>query len=190
MYITLKSGHKREIISQPLYDTVAIQNVTTATLFSAPVSGTKTIADTNMRLAGQLPRPYLFHVNSIAVNFHLTATTSSIAIAEARELVQNGALSLVVGAKTALEVPVAWLVAGYGFQALELQASTATGAAAAPVWANNGLAGHIYKWPIKYRIVIDENENFAVTLNYRDATPNSANSVQVVLDGHLIRGIQ
>lgn len=181
MYIQVKSGAQREIISQPLYDTVVANAVTVATYFNVPIGGVKTITETNMVNAGQLPRPQTFHVTSVSFSANAAAGAVSTPVILG-PVFNDGSLTFQVGSKTMLQGILAWFVAGFG--------TTASGsAAAASEVANNGLPGHINKWPMKYRIVLDVNENFGITANWVTATGANIDT-KIHLDGYLVRSIQ
>lgn len=73
-----------EFTTQSLYDSVAYPaaGLSTATLFSIPVGqgtglggGVKTLSDTNLRLASQLPNGQMFIVSSVEVMFQPTTPT-------------------------------------------------------------------------------------------------------------------
>jgi hypothetical protein len=187
-------GQKREIISQPLWDTVSVAAATAtsqATFYTIPRGGAagKTLEDSNMTLAGQLPRPQVYYVK--AVSFAVKATVPAATSIPNSETdfaeILDGVAQFVVGAKTMLEAPLYWFVAGFGINVQQLDA----GAAVRAVNLTNGLQGMPYRWFLKHRIMIDENENFRIDCSWETAF-NSAVAVDLVmvLDGELIRSIQ
>lgn len=71
----------KEAIRQSLYDTQTFDsNVSSKlTFFTTPVSGAKTLADTNMRLAGQLPKGHKFVADGVEI--HIAPGSSASAYA-------------------------------------------------------------------------------------------------------------
>lgn len=188
-------GQKREIISQPIWDTapVAAATATTqATFFQIPRGGAagKTLEDSNMTLAGQLPRPQVYFVKSLSFSVKPTvpvATGNPVSLVQDFLEILDGVLQFVVGAKVMLEVPLAWLVAGFGAHVEQIDA----GAAVRAVNMTNGLQGMPYRWFLKHRILIDENENFRGDVSWETAfSAAEAVDLQLFLDGELIRSIQ
>ena len=62
-----------EAINQPLYDfqTYPVAGATSFTFFQEPIGqSSKTLVDTNMESAGQLPRPKEFLIDSIEVHLY------------------------------------------------------------------------------------------------------------------------
>ncbi len=193
---------KREIISQPLYDTNSIATgnaVVNFQFFQVPLgqagsgfAAAKTLLETNMRLAGQLPRPQVFFAKTMQFAFRLaTAATGTYAAAlNDTEEIMQGVLVLTVGSKVMLEAPLLGIPGGTGiFRQVEVAA-----AAAAVGYATNGIPQMQNRWFLKHRIMFDENENFRAEVQYRVA-PNPAAAAQntdisVTADGELIRSIQ
>jgi len=66
----LTDPNYKEALRQPLYDTQVFVSNTTAQLrfFTSPVGGTRTFEDTNMQLAGQLPKGHKFVADGIEVH--------------------------------------------------------------------------------------------------------------------------
>jgi hypothetical protein len=185
---------RREIISQPLWDTVSVAAATatsSATFFQIPRGGAagKGLEDTNMVLAGQLPRPQVFFVK--AISFNLKETTPTVGqwgiTPNDYEEILDGVAQVVVGSKVMLEVPLYWLVAGFGPVVQQVtQAAAANG-----FRFTNGLPGMPYRWFLKHRIMIDENENFRVDVSWETAFSSAiAVDLSLYFDGELIRSIQ
>jgi hypothetical protein len=84
-----------------------------------------------------------------------------------------------------LEGPIGWFVAGFG-----PTGNFAGSLGVDHLITSNGNQGHINKWPLKYRIVLDVNENFSVTMTWNTATPAKDWDLLCVLDGYLVRSIQ
>ncbi len=182
-------GQRREIVSQPLWDTYDVLqgNTTTGfTWFQIPRGGAagKTLEDTNMVLAGQLPRPQVFHAKAFSFFIKENTPTDGIPLADYGELL-DGTLQLIVGSKVMLELPLYWMVSGFG----HVLYGGATG-----IIQGNGFAGHGHKWFLKHRVLIDENENFRGEVTYETApTPTSTLdkvNCMLFMDGELIRSIQ
>lgn len=188
-------GQKREIISQPLWDTSPVAAATATTqvsFFQIPRGGAagKTLEDSNMTLAGQLPRPQVYFVKSLSFSVKPTvpaATGNPVTLVEDFLEILDGVLQFVVGAKVMLEVPLFWLVAGFGPHIEQIDA----GAAVRAISMTNGLQGMPYRWFLKHRIMIDENENFRGDVSWETAfSSGQAVDLQLYLDGELIRSIQ
>lgn len=104
-------GGQRDIIWDPLYDfvTYAAAGQTSLNFFSFPIGQNgKTIADTNMELAGQLSKPESFLCTGIAVEFlppalpgRATNAAGAVAtnINDVREVMQSGSLQINIGNK-------------------------------------------------------------------------------------------
>lgn len=185
---------KREIISQPLWDTVSAAAgaaTSSATFFTIPRGGAagKGLEDTNMNLAGQLPRPQVYFVKTISFSVKATVPAAGDAPNASADFAEilDGVAQFVVGSKVMLEAPLYWLVAGFGIHAEQLDA----GAAVRAVNLTNGLQGMPYRWFLKHRIQIDENENFRIECSWETAFSSVvAVDLVMVLDGELIRSIQ
>ena len=184
-------GQKREIISQPMWDSNTVEAATATnqmTFFQIPRGGAvgKTLEDTNMVLAGQLPRPQVYHVK--AVSFYVKEFAAVAAGQEPEDFfeVLDGVAQIIVGAKVMLEAPLYWLVSGFG-PVTQFHVS----AGAEIFHGTNGLPGHPYKWFLKHRILIDENENFRVEVTWETAFNHALKmDLMMFLDGELIRSIQ
>lgn len=102
-----------EAISQPLYSyqAYAAAGQTTLSFFVNPASGTTTVEDTNMVLAGQLPAPQKFLVQGIGVDYlpgtaasRFGAQSANGQLADAYAILRRGYLSFTIGAKQYLEM--------------------------------------------------------------------------------------
>lgn len=227
-YVVFRDGW--EGIRQSLYDTVIYPaaGASVLTFFALPqgqgttyqgvgVAGTspKTLSDTNMLLAGQLPTNQNFLAESIEVLFfpslyHVTAATQipavgfvTTATAVAPLLVndewifrKSGNLIFTIGAKAYLqEAPMGRFPPKTHF---EISAGGAGwSAATAPVESTG--------WRVTYpvsdgraymlkpaSILLDSNTNFSVSLNWPEGLQaiNNVARTTVVLDGYLYRRSQ
>lgn len=95
----------RDAIREPLYDRLVYESGVTTQLryFSVPISGTKTKAETNMDLAGQLSKGWKFIAETLAIQV-LPGSTNVAAVTYTRQqpVLSSGT---VVAAGTAQAVP-------------------------------------------------------------------------------------
>lgn len=197
-----------EVTRQSLYDfqTYAQAGQTSLTFFQQPIGqGGKTIADTNLELAGQLPAPKNFVVESIEIYFFpadapvtvtngtaVSATVSNYAN-DVDAVAQGGSLDLFIGSKSYLqEAPLGRFPPKTRLQT-EFAASLQTKQAIA---ADDGaqytadyaaMCGRPY-FLDPYKILLAPTQNFSVTLTWPTAVAVSAAArIGVVLDGVLFR---
>ena len=197
-----------EAIRQTLYDyqAYAAAGATQLTYFAVPTGqGGKTLSDTNMNLAGQLPANQEFLVQSIEVHFLPTvpavaadnpAAQGIKAIAnivnDAYRFYRTGNLQLVIGSKPYLtEAPLGRFPTKVAFT---INAAVALAGEVAD--ANSRIAyaqstGRPYLLaPTNLRLV--STQNFQVTLNWPEGVQAITNParVGVILDGILYRRSQ
>lgn len=197
-----------EGIRQTLYDyqAYAAAGVTQLTYFAVPTGqGGKTLSDTNMNLAGQLPANQEFLVQSIEVHFLPTvpAVAADNPAAQGVKAIANivndtyrfyrtGNLQLVIGSKPYLtEAPMGRFPAKTAFT---INAAVALAGEVAD--ANSRIAyaqstGRPYLMaPANLRLV--STQNFQVTLNWPEGVQAITNParVGVILDGILYRRSQ
>jgi len=216
-YRAHKAG-ERQAVTQPLYDHLNFDTSAgpTELLFfqlpmgqgttSAPgATGGKTIADTNMQAAGQLPAGKLFLVNSIEVSFYpgLSPTTLVTTIAvrnfinDVYAFYKSGSLEFLIGSKPQLQLapldkfpPTNRLevIANHALHELQATAANAEEQISSEYAAAAGRP-FIFDKPI----LIEPNENFHVSLKWPVAValPSSTDArVGVHLNGSLIRNAQ
>jgi hypothetical protein len=194
-YIDPKTQQKvtREVVYQPLYDYVEIAAATAtsaARAFQVPNgSGGKTLADTNMEVAGTIPSPRVQQVEAIGIHVKETVPTAvGVPIAELRAILEGGVLVFGTGSKNQFILPLVALPPGFGVVFdIVTQAAAATGAQ-----ANNGQPGYHAAASLRgYPIVLDENENISCELQWPTAvTVTAATKVGIYLAGPQTRGIQ
>lgn len=198
-----------EAIRQSLYDYAAYQaaGVTQLTFFALPVGqGNKTLSDTNMTLAGQLPKNQEFLVQSIEVVFYPTTPTVAAGMpsffgAEAAQVLINdayifgrsGNLNLTIGSKPYLqEAPVGRFPQKAQYELSAALADASTAAAALQTRTGYG------KWVGRpylldpAPLLLPENQNFSVSLNWPEGVQAISNPARVgiILDGILYRRSQ
>lgn len=198
-----------EAIRQSLYDyqTYAAAGQTQLTFFALPVGqGGKTNSDTNMTLAGQLPKNQEFLLQSIEVFFSPTTPTVAAQMpaafgAQAIAQVVNdayivgraGNLTLTIGSKPYLqEAPLGRFPqkASFGVEAGLADVTTAG--------ANLQSRVTFGKWGGRpylldpAPLLLVENQNFSVTLNWPEGVQAITNPgrIGVILDGILYRRSQ
>lgn len=191
-----------EAIFQPLYDyqTYAAAGQTSLSFFQIPIGqSSKTIADTNMESAGQLPSPKTFMVQAIEVAFFSGVTPSTHGAQAAAEYVndvnaihKSGHLQLFIGSKPYLdEAPIGVFPQSWGMGGFAAVADTTTAAADSQTLIQYArTVGRLYEIPPLY---IPSNQNFKVTLDWPTAvaTPSTvAGRIGVRLLGTLYRESQ
>lgn len=214
-----------EVLRQSLYDfqVYATAGANQFNFFSVPLgqgqsaqSGaaagvTKTYADTNMTLAGQLPAPLAFMIESIEVVFEpgsvstaglfvqnpliafnaVAAATVAAGINDENAFRQNGFLKLTIGSKDYLvEAPMGRFPSKTRF---ELDAAVASNSATTgeTLIASGKRGGRPYFLDVP--LALTSGQNFSVSLNFPTAvaTPSGFNAkVGVILDGYLYRNSQ
>jgi hypothetical protein len=200
-----------EASSQSLYDiqAYAAAGQSTLSFFAVPNGqSSKTLSDTNMELAGQLPANKKFLITSVEVVFYPTrpSVTADMPAAfggaqQAAELINDvyvvacgGNLVLTVGSKTYLqEAPLGRLPAKTHFHLdAALADVTTAGAGLQSRIAYGYAAGRAYG--LRAPLLLEENMNFGVSLNWPEgvvALPSgNPGRIGVVLDGLLYRKAQ
>lgn len=204
-----------EAIRQSLYDSTsyAAAGVSQLSFFALPVGqgtgfggGAKTLSDTNMTLAGQMPANQEFLIQSLEVQFLPTTPTVAAdmpaafgagAIAnivnDAYIFYRSGNLNLVIGSKSYLQEANLMRFPPKSFFDLHAALADAT-TAAANLQSRVAYAtahGRPYMvQPANLRLV--SNQNFGVTLNWPEGLQAITNParVRVILDGILYRRSQ
>lgn len=198
----------KEAIRQSLYDTLTFDsNVTTSLrFFSTPKGGTKTAADTNMTLAGQLPKRHKFVADGIEI--HVAPGSSAAGYVRQDPVRQNAAvaapqfandvwalgeagwLEVVIGTKTYLiEGPLYRFPPQNGVDvrpAIEQNLAVAAAQTISADYARFGGRPYV----LAPELPIDENTNFEVTVNWPAAfaLPSGFDSkLKLVLLGTLFR---
>jgi hypothetical protein len=183
----------KDVILQPFWDSASVTSTsTTVTMFQTPKgqgstvwgsSGSKTLEDTNMSLAGQFGSGWQF--TAYTIQFQPGPATS---VADLKILLAGGSLEFVVGAKTYLELPLIYAGAGAGIHGAAATTDTATTVQA---W-NNGVPEPKNVFGLgELPISIMENENFSVKLTWGTLGSLSGTvKFRVFLNGQLSRGVQ
>lgn len=198
-----------EAIKQSLYDyqAYAAAGQSQLTFFQAPVGqSAKTLSDTNMTLAGQLPKNQEFLVTSLEVWFTPTTPTVAAAMpsffgAQAAQVLINdsyivgraGNLNLTIGAKPYLqEAPLGRFPAKAYFSVdAALADATTAGAALQSRTGYGQWSGRPYLLD-PAPLLLPENQNFSITLNWPEGVQAISNPgrIGVILDGILYRRSQ
>lgn len=178
-----------EVIWQPTYEYQAYAAAGQAqlTFFQNPVGAVAGgLSTTNMRSAGQFPRPQEFLVTGIQVTFEVgAAVVGAAAIAtnvqDAFDVLNSGNLEFFVGSKSYLnDAPIGVFPQQYGLQIEDEQGTGAFGSNYARP------QGKYYSiTPVK----IPANQNFNVTLNWPEGVVATVTAavIGVRLDGFLYR---
>lgn len=198
-----------EKIKQSLYDRVAYPAAgsTQLTFFATPVGGNgKTLSDTNMQLAGQLPTNQSFLVDCVEIMFWPTTPTVTAQMPAAfgagavSQIVNDayifnraGNLNFVIGSKSYLqEAPLGKFPSRTQYH-IEAAAADATTAAAAQQTRIAFAAQVGRPYDLKpMPVLLTSNQNFSVTLNWPEGLQAITNpaSVFVHLYGTLLRRSQ
>lgn len=195
-----------EGIRQSLYDFqtyTAATGHTSLTFFQVPNGqSSKTVADTNMELAGSLPAPKKFLVESIEIHFfpgvlpEQIKTTLALPafINDVYTLAKSGSLNFFIGSKTYLEeAPIGRFPAKTGLNPNSAHSIFRSQAAAAD--AQDQLSTSYAKFSgrpyyLDPPVLLTPTQNFKVTLTWPTAVtlPSSADGrIGIVLDGILYR---
>lgn len=198
-----------EAIKQSLYDYQAYAAAGQAqlTFFSLPVGANgRTLTDTNMTLAGQLPKNQEFLITSVEVFFSPTTPTVAAAMPAAfgagavAVLVndsyivgRSGNLNLTIGAKPYLqEAPLGRFPQKAYFHVDAALADATTAAANLQSRVAYGQwSGRPYLLD-PAPLLLPENQNFSVSLNWPEGVQAISNPgrIGVILDGILYRRSQ
>jgi len=178
-----------EVIWQPTYERQAYlaAGATQLTFFQNTVGAVAGgLSNTNMRAAGQFPRPQEFLITGIQVTFDVGAAVAQAAAAaatnwqDAFDVMNSGNLELFIGSKSYLnDAPLGVFPQQYG-----ITGDASTGATTAMDYARP--AGKYYSiTPVK----VPANQNFNVTLNWPEGavTVTTEGVIGVRLDGFLYR---
>lgn len=195
-----------EVTRQTLYDfqAYATAGATSFNFFQVPIGqGGKTLADTNMEIAGSLPSPKYFLVESIEIYLFpgvspVTAGSASALVAtnfanDMYALMKAGWLNFFIGSKTYLnEAPIG----RFPPKSAKLDTSFAAGssiyaaAAATPSVQMDYAAWAGRPYFVNPQVMLAPTQNFNISLNFPTAvaTPSGQNArIGIVLDGLLYR---
>lgn len=206
-YVVNREGW--EAIKQSLYDfqSYSAAGETQLTFFALPVGqGGKTLSDTNMTLAGQLPTNQEFLVQSIEVVFFPTTPTvaaqmpGAFGAQAAAEIIndtyifrRSGNLQLIIGSKPYLqESPLLKFPQKARFDVDAAAADQSTsGADMQTRIAYANACGRPYLLD-PAPLLLTSNQNFAVTLSWPEGVQAITNAarVGVIMDGILYRRSQ
>lgn len=198
-----------EVIRQSLYDSAAYPaaGTTQLTFFAQPVGqGGKTLSDTNMTLAGQLPANQEFLIQSIEVLFLPTvpavaaqnpaafgAQAAAQIVNDAYIVGRTGNLELLIGSKPYLqEAPLGRFPPKVHFEVdAALADATAEAANQQSRIAFAYWAGRPYLLE-PAPLLLPQNQNFSVALRWPEGAQaiSNAGRLVVILDGFLYRRSQ
>lgn len=189
-----------EAVRQSLYDfqTYASAGQTQLIFFQVPQGqGGKTKDDTNMELAGSLPRPKEFLIESIEVYFfpgvdigQFGAQAESEWSNDESAFGESGFLDLFIGSKSYLtEAPVGRFPPKTRLYGEAAYADTSTAGAAQQIrYDYSAWAGRPYRMNPEIRLIHTQNFNVTLQWNAAVALPSGQNArIGVVLDGILYR---
>lgn len=198
-----------EAIKQTLYDFQAYPaaGATTLNFFATPVGqGGKTLSDTNMNLAGQLPTNQEFLVTGLQVHFYPGTPTVAKSMPSAQGLVvvatnindsyifrRAGNLEFIIGSKPYLqEAPLVKFPPKNTFHLEAAYSAQPAGASTAAARSTYADAVGIPYALNPANLLLTSNQNFAISLNWPEGVQaiTDAARVGVVLDGILYRRSQ
>jgi hypothetical protein len=192
-----------EVLYAPLYDTLTYAQAgqTSSQFFAVPNgSGGKTLADTNMTLAAQLPSPQAFLVTAISLDLFPAALPGRVAAAKAGVLASNmndvykvmagsAYLQAIVGTKPQItegrlgKFCSSWRL--HGVEALAMAGEVADSVAITDYASTCGEPYNVVPF------VIPSTQNFSVTCYFPTViTVTAACPFQATLHGYLYRGVQ
>lgn len=188
-----------EVIWQPFYDyqTYAQAGQTQLLFFQIPQGqSSKTLADTNMDLAGQFPAPTGFLCTGIQVVFMPLNATSQLASAGTRlttniddviKVGNSGFLQLKIGSKPYMQdAPLGKFPPNFGFDIFAAFGTTGANATTNVGDVNYGRSKGRYAEITPF--YIPQSQNFSVSLNWPTAVAITvAGKIGVILDGFYYR---
>jgi len=192
-----------EAVWQPFYDfqAYATGGATSQQFFQVPNGqSSKTLADTNMSLAGQFPAPTAFLCTALMVVFMPNsggnpATVGTAAAAngnlnDAVRVANSGYLQLTIGSKTYLtDAPIGKFPPNFTIGGLQAVAVSQYDQAAASITELSvDFARSIGRYYEITPLLIPMNQNFSVTLTWPTAvTIATTGRIGVILDGFYYR---
>ncbi len=183
-----------DVITQPLYDRETVLAAGTASLsfFTRAVGQNnaagvaKTLLDTFMPLAGQLPSPWTFEIKGVAVKL-----PNDVIDLNAKEILDTGFLVLTIGSKDWLTLPLDLVPGGAGLSGFSGAATTVAATTIDRFATTNGVPDPRAIYMLTRPINILENENFRVDVTWAPAvTPTVNVPMKVILHGELTRSVQ
>lgn len=198
-------ANQYEAIRQSLYDytSYAAAGQTQLQFFQTPVGqSSKTLADTNMRSAGQLPQPQFFLIESIEIKFYpgILPGQSATAFAESEfandvyTAAKSGHAQLFIGSKPYLDeapldrFPPKTRLNVDAAYALQLKQTMAADAVEQLTMDYAVMSGRPYF--MDPQVLLVPNQNFVFTLNWPTAVAlpsGQAARIGVIFDGYLYR---
>ncbi len=203
-----------EGITNSIYDSApyAAAGQPQLSFFNQPVGqgvgvggGTKTLTDTNMTLAGQMPANQEFLIQSVEVIFYPAVPTVIAAMPAAYGagaiatsvndswlFHRSGNLTLTIGAKAYLQEAPLGKFPGKAYFQVNGAASDASTAAATQATRIAYGQSHGRPYMLKAALRLVSNQNFGVTLNWPEGNVQITNParVYVILDGVFYRRSQ
>lgn len=181
--------NKMDVQHEPIYDTVTIAaagavNSTTTALFTnvGPAAG-KTLADTNLTRAGELPSPEAFSIMAFRIYWN-----SDILRADLNTLLTNFAFQFVLGQKPYNTGPLWYYTAGAGIDGFTTRTSESA--------YTNGLPSREAIRHLHIPIVIENTLGFSASLQgtafnlAAGAAGGTGLRLTCLLDGLHARGVQ
>lgn len=183
-----------ESIWQPLYDyqTLLAAGATSQAFFQVPIGQSgKTLTDTNMELAGQIPKGQTFQITGVQVELYPGVDVDAAARNQFANDVYNfyktGSLILRIGSKefirqgNLMSFPPVSRLAGD---------SSVTTTVAATTQSISYFSAAGREFTIE-KLLLESSQNFGVTLNNLAAMPSGQNArIGVKLNGFLFRNAQ
>jgi len=190
-----------DVIVEPRYDTQTIlaAGALSLTYFQVPIgqgvtnfaaAGTKSLADTNMDLAGQLPAGYNFKITGFRIQPAFTLTSADV-----RNWSAGAWMEFTIGSKPFLRVPIDTIPQGNGPSGYGGATATAADRVVSHGIPMLGNSYGIGRKPLD----LYQTQNFSVTLRWQSLSPVTSVvpaqvaaglPVRVYMDGYLTRIVQ
>lgn len=195
-------GAGAEQLTQPLYDYQAYPTTGLSNLsfFQVPIGqNAKTLSDTNLQLAGQLPQGQIFFVTSFEVDFQPGAVIGTSGDAETavtsnandvQKVLQSGNFSFSIGTKNYLQIaPLMQLPPSFGIDVFSALSDATTAAVTQKTIVDYARGkGDVFEI---IPFAIPSNTNFTCAINWPALiTVTNAAKIGVIMNGILVRNRQ
>ena len=167
----------KQLLDWIFYDSFTTDGtIKEVTLFQVAVGDdSKTLVDTNMRATGKLPSGHTFRIWGLSIHTQPDETLANLVA-----LLKDAVLTVVIGEKDQIQVPLIKLTGGAGIQGL----TTGTSVEA----YHNGVGDPRAIFTLKNSIDIEDDEVFRVEIKWTTA-PTTGAKAWVNLEGELRRTV-
>ena len=191
-----------EQLTQPLYDyqSYPTTGVSNLSFFQVPIGqSSKTLSDTNLQLAGQLPQGQVFFVTSFEIDFQPGAVIGTAGDAETavtsnandtQKVLQSGNFSFNIGTKNYLQIaPLMQLPPSFGIDVFSALSDATTAAATQKTVVDYARGkGDVFE---VIPFAIPSNTNFTCAINWPAlVTVTNQARIGAIMNGILVRNRQ